>query len=311
MKFSIITATLNSETFLEQCIQSVLNQKFADLEHIIVDGGSTDATLSIARRYPHLTILERPGTGIYEAWNIGLAQASGSVIGICNSDDFYAPNTFERVHREMDAGGRYLMISGKAIEFDEKPFREYLDKCQDVFCFEGIDLFGPAINARFFKRELIAKYGPFDTRFRTSSDCAYLMKIALDRPPAKFIDEVFYYYRSHGKSTTLSGSISGLERSLREKCEIARDFLAGRLLSRGEARHLRNALTVQFLSPLYEHLRAGRYMRGIALARKLRALGPVEAAIVMAKGYTDVFGRLMRRLSRKVAGIINLPQSLG
>jgi len=306
MQFSIITATLNSEAFLEQCIQSVLNQKFAHVEHIIVDGGSTDATLSIARRYPHLTILERPGTGIYDAWNIGLAQATGSVIGICNSDDFYAPNTFHCVHRAMNADGRYWMISGKAIEFDENPFREYFDKCQDVFSFEGIDLFGPAINARFFKRELFAKYGPFDTGFRTSSDCAYLMKIALDRPPAKFIDEVFYYYRSHGKSTTLSGSISGLEKTLREKSEIGHEFLAGRLLSRGEARHLRKALTVQFLSPLYEHFRAGRYLRGIALARELRALGPLEAANVTARAYADVFGRLVRRVIRKGREILKL-----
>ena len=251
MKFSIITATLNSEEFLEHCIRSVLNQKFANMEHIIVDGGSTDGTLSIARQYPHLTILEHPGSGIYEAWNMGLAQATGNVVGICNSDDFYAPNTFERVRQEINADGRYWMISGKAIEFNEEPFREYFDKCQDVFTFEGIDLFGPAINARFFKRELLSKYGPFDTRFRTSSDCAYLMKVALDRPPAKFIDEVFYYYRSHGKSTTLSGSISGLETTLREKSEIGHEFLAGRHLSRGETRHLRNALTVQFLSPLF------------------------------------------------------------
>ena len=132
------------------------------------------------------------------------------------------------------------------------------------------------------------------------------MKIALDRPPAKFIDEVFYYYRSHGKSTTLSGSISGLERSLREKSEIGEEFLAGRLLSHGEARHLRKALTVQFLSPLYEHFRAGRYLRGIALARELRALGPLEAANVTARAYADVFGRLVRRVIRKGTEILKL-----
>src|SRR3974390_2283631 len=124
MKFSIITATLNSAEFLGHCIRSFLDQKFANTEHIIVDGGSIDATLSIARRYPHLTILEHPGTGIYEAWNVGLAQATGNVIGICNSDDFYAPNTFERVLQVIDADDRYSMISGKAIEFNEKPFRE-------------------------------------------------------------------------------------------------------------------------------------------------------------------------------------------
>jgi glycosyltransferase involved in cell wall biosynthesis len=304
MKFSIITATLNSEEFLEQCIQGVVNQKFANLEHIIVDGGSTDATLSIARRYPHLTVLELPGSGIYEAWNMGLAQATGNVIGICNSDDFYAPNTFQRVRREMDADQRYWIVSGRAIEFNEISSREYFDKCQDIFSLEGIDLFGPAINARFFKRDLIAKYGSFDTRFRTSADCAYLMRVALDRPPAKFVDQVFYHYRSHANSTTLSGSISGLERSLREKSEIAHEFLAGGHLSPSETEHLRKALTVQYLSPLYEHLRAGRYSRGIALVGDLRALGPVEAAIVVVKAYKEVFGSVARGVVRKVVGIV-------
>jgi glycosyltransferase involved in cell wall biosynthesis len=303
MKFSIITATLNSEKFLEECIQSVLSQQSPVVEHILVDGGSTDATLSIARRYPHLTVLERPGTGIYEAWNAGLEKATGDAIGICNSDDFYTPNTFVRVDREMHADNRYLIISGKAIEFDEKPFREYSDKCREVLSFEGLELFGPAINARFFKRELISKYGPFDIRFRTSSDCAYLMKIALDRPAAKFIDEVFYCYRSHVKSTTLSGSISGLEMSLREKCEIGHEFLDGQNLSRGETEHLRKALTAQFLSPWYEHFRAGRYVRAIALARELRALGPVEAAIVIGRAYKEVFGSMARGVLRKVARI--------
>jgi hypothetical protein len=64
-------------------------------------------------------------------------------------------------------------------------------------------------------------------------------------------------------------------------------------------RHLRGALIVQFLSPFYQHFGAGRYFRAIALARELRVLGPVERANVTARAYTDVFGRLVRRVIRR------------
>lgn len=93
MKISIITACYNSEAFINSAIQSVLSQSYRNIEYIVIDGGSQDATLSIVGSYGDQVshFLSGPDKGIYDAMNKGLALATGDVIGILNSDDFY-PN---------------------------------------------------------------------------------------------------------------------------------------------------------------------------------------------------------------------------
>jgi glycosyltransferase involved in cell wall biosynthesis len=93
MKLSIITATYNSERTLRDTMESILSQTFQDLEYIIVDGASKDATLDIIREYEprfqgKMRYVSEPDKGIYDAMNKGFAMATGDVIGILNSDDF-------------------------------------------------------------------------------------------------------------------------------------------------------------------------------------------------------------------------------
>jgi glycosyltransferase involved in cell wall biosynthesis len=91
MKISIITATFQSARTLRDTIDSVHRQTWPDIEHIIVDGGSTDETLSIVAAHTHLEkVVSGPDQGIYDAMNRGIRLAGGEVIGILNSDDFYA-----------------------------------------------------------------------------------------------------------------------------------------------------------------------------------------------------------------------------
>src|SRR4249919_1865959 len=92
MKVTIITVTLNSAKYLEQCIQSVIKQHYPDIEHIIVDGGSTDDTLDIIRRYEdHIAVwISEKDNGMYDAINKGMRMATGDIIGTLNSDDVLA-----------------------------------------------------------------------------------------------------------------------------------------------------------------------------------------------------------------------------
>lgn len=92
MKVSIITAVLNSRAYIEDCISSVLKQTYSNIEYIIIDGGSTDGTVDIIRKYEkRISIwVSEPDRGIYDAMNKGIKMASGDVIGILNSDDYYA-----------------------------------------------------------------------------------------------------------------------------------------------------------------------------------------------------------------------------
>lgn len=92
MKISIITIAYNSEETIEDTIKSVLAQSHEDLEYILVDGASKDGTMDIVNKYKSRisTIISEPDKGIYDAMNKGVLAASGAVIGILNSDDFYA-----------------------------------------------------------------------------------------------------------------------------------------------------------------------------------------------------------------------------
>ena len=94
MKVSIITITYNSAETVEDTIQSVLSQDYPNIEYIIVDGASKDDTMAIVNRYRDkiATIISEPDKGIYDAMNKGVRAATGDVIGILNSDDFYADN---------------------------------------------------------------------------------------------------------------------------------------------------------------------------------------------------------------------------
>jgi glycosyltransferase involved in cell wall biosynthesis len=288
MKISIITATLNSGQFLQECISSVLCQDDTEVQHIVVDGGSTDDTLQVAQAHPHLLVVERPGCSIYEAWNIGLEFATGDLIGFCNSDDYYTPGALKLVRQAASARRDAWMISGKANQFVRDPFgkkvvlAEYGDRVPNRLHFEDLDIFGPAPNARFFTRNLIAKIGQFDTRFRLAADCAYLMEIAILRLPVAHVPEVIYCYRSHSRSTTLGGNTDIQTTALDEKLTIAREFINKHDLQRSELHHLHRAMTLQLICTAVENMQRRHWGEAVAVLGRLRSFG--SAGLIAALG---------------------------
>jgi glycosyltransferase involved in cell wall biosynthesis len=93
LKITIITVCYNSEKTIEKTLESVANQKISNIEHLIIDGKSTDQTLLLVKKYPHIKkIISENDDGIYEAMNKGIEIASGDIIGFLNSDDFYVKN---------------------------------------------------------------------------------------------------------------------------------------------------------------------------------------------------------------------------
>ena len=107
MKITVITATYNSGATLRDTIESVLRQTYRDIEYLIIDGASKDNTLDIVRYYEpmfdgKLKYISEPDKGIYDAMNKGIRMATGDVVGILNSDDFYtADNILEQVAEAM------------------------------------------------------------------------------------------------------------------------------------------------------------------------------------------------------------------
>ena len=97
---SIITVVKNGEDVIEKCIKSVLNQNYKNIEYIIIDGNSSDGTISIINKYKDKisTVLSENDNGIWDAMNKGLKIAKGEIIGFLNSDDFYYENSFHTVN---------------------------------------------------------------------------------------------------------------------------------------------------------------------------------------------------------------------
>ena len=105
MKISIITITFKAEATLEKTLNSVLNQSYKNIEHIIVDGGSKDKTLDICKKFTHISkIISEKDKGVYDAFNKGLKLASGDVIGFLNADDFfYSENSVQEIVNAFDS----------------------------------------------------------------------------------------------------------------------------------------------------------------------------------------------------------------
>jgi len=172
MKISIITVCLNSEKTIEQTIKSVLEQQYKDLEYIIVDGGSTDGTMDIVKKYDITKVISEPDNGLYDAMNKGIAMATGDVIGIINSDDWYEPDAFQVVAQKFsnnDVDILYGTTNGilidKVVEVRE-PQELWTMHYQMPFVHASV----------FVRKEIYDRYGVFDTTYRIAADCDIFLR---------------------------------------------------------------------------------------------------------------------------------------
>lgn len=216
MKISVITATWNSGATVQDTIDSVLRQMEAcraigvEVEHVIKDGGSKDDTVTIIQRNEARYggalrwVSERDG-GIYDAMNKGIAMASGDVIGILNSDDFYtSDDVLAKVATELLAAPELEAVYGD-IHF-VKP--EDLGKCTRYYSSRSFRPwmlrfgFMPAHPSFYVRREVYENYGPYDLEFRTSSDFEWMVRLfAKCHIRAKYLDMDFVTMRDGGEST--------------------------------------------------------------------------------------------------------------
>ena len=216
MKLSIITATYNSERTLRDTMESILNQTFQDFEYIIVDGASKDATLDIICEYEprfqgKMRYLSEPDKGIYDAMNKGFAMATGDVIGILNSDDFF---TSDDVLQAVVDGfaGEYVDAVYADIHFVGT---DDLTKCVRYYSSSvfrpWMMRFGmiPAHPSFYCRKAVYDQYGSFDTTYRIAADFEILLRlIFIHRIRTRYVKKDFVTMRLGGASTTGYGSWS-------------------------------------------------------------------------------------------------------
>jgi glycosyltransferase involved in cell wall biosynthesis len=206
MKISIITPSFNQAEFLEQTILSVLDQDYEPLEYIIIDGGSTDGSVDVIRRYEeHLAYwVSEKDRGQSHAINKGLKRASGEVISWLNSDDLYLPRTLHTVadyFRKNDSA----LIHGKTILFGDS-LQEKVKGAeqQDLRAryLAGIPFPQPS---SFFRRSALLEQGFLDETLHYGMDYDLFVRLALNYEllPA---EDIFSKYRLHGESKSMAQS---------------------------------------------------------------------------------------------------------
>ena len=171
MKISIITVCFNSEKTIRDTIESVLKQTYRNFEYIIIDGQSTDSTLSIINEYEDVILVSEKDNGLYDAMNKGIKKATGDIIGIINSDDvLYDENVFQTIIDNYDDDTEILYGDVKYYDEDfNEVIRDYISgkKKNDAWC--------PAHPTMYIRKEVFDKIGLYDTKFRIVSDYDYIV----------------------------------------------------------------------------------------------------------------------------------------
>ena len=202
---SVVTPCFNRVDFIAQAVESVLRQDYPNFEHIIVDGGSTDGTLEVLACYPHLRVISEPDQGIYDAVNKGLRVARGEIIGWMNSDDCYAPGSFQAAAATFDRDPDLDAAAGAALLFDENGavLREHSPIDPQKLWLRLAEQ-PPVINAWFFRRRVFEAVGLFDERYRIAGDREFLIRMALHGIRPEPLAYVVCYYQQHLGSYTMS-----------------------------------------------------------------------------------------------------------
>lgn len=199
---SIVTPVLNRASTLETCLASVTAQTYQPLEHIVIDGGSTDGTLDILRSFSgshSMRWVTGKDAGMYDAINKGLSLAKGQVLAYVNSDDLYLPWSVEAAveglskDADMVYGdlGVLRIIKGARTGFYLQFYPRF-----DLRYFTHTGAIGqPTV---FWRREVMDAVGDFDTRYRLLGDCEYWLRVGASGKKIAHLREVLAVQVDHG-----------------------------------------------------------------------------------------------------------------
>ncbi len=223
MKFSVITVCFNSECSIEQTLRSVQGQSYPKIEHIVVDGGSTDRTLTIISKYRRhsLSLLSEPDEGIYDAMNKGLRIATGDVICFLNADDHYASkSSLAFVAEKIQYLGLDVLLADVAFYKPDRPHKQVRRYRAQRFN-SGALAWGlmPAHPALFAKKSVYEKFGQFDSSFKIAGDYEWIVRSFKDDTLRyKHFSQVLVNMQTGGVSTRGLSSTWTLNREVIRAC---------------------------------------------------------------------------------------------
>ncbi|MDR2684021.1 MAG: glycosyltransferase [Prevotellaceae bacterium] len=225
MKISVITVCYNSEKYIRTAIESVLNQTCQDIEYIIVDGNSTDSTINIVKEYEpefngSMRYISEADSGLYEAMNKGIKMATGEIIGILNSDDFYnysdCLEKIAAVFEDKNIDACFADVRFVKQKNTEKTVRYYSSAKFSPALFRWG--FMPAHPSFFARKKCFEKAGYYKTDYKIAADYELLIRfLYTERFSYKYIPLDIIKMRTGGKST----------KSLKSNCILNKEIVRG------------------------------------------------------------------------------------
>jgi glycosyltransferase involved in cell wall biosynthesis len=204
MKISVITVTYNCSLVVGTCLASVESQSFRDVEHIVIDGVSTDGTLKVlqAHRLQLSKLVSESDAGIYDAMNKGIANASGDIVGFLNADDFYAHD------RVLESVVKYFADDPELDAcYSDLMYVDQLDTARIVRYWQS-NAFVPGSFSRgwcpphptfFVRRSVYERFGGFDLSYRIAADVELMMRfLEMHKLRVKYVPDVWVKMRMGG-----------------------------------------------------------------------------------------------------------------
>lgn len=201
---SVITAVYNGEKFLEKTIQSVLDQTYENIEYIVIDGGSTDGTIDIIKKYEDRISywVSEPDKGVYEAMNKGLKVTTGEYIAILNADDYYTPDAIAlSIEKIIDAKSDYSIANVEYV--NNKGVIKSIYPLKENHIYQEMPY--PHVSA-FISSETYKKVGLFDTSFKIAGDHDMAVRIHMQGYKVCYVDKSIAYLEEGGISSGIDSN---------------------------------------------------------------------------------------------------------
>ena len=211
MKVSIVTSVFNGEKYLEETILSVISQTYANIEYIIIDGGSTDGTIDIIKKYENKISywISEKDESMYDGINKGIKKATGDIVASLNSDDFYADENVVRDVVNYINQAKCDGVYGNVVKFYSNINRKVEKKIFQVnykqLLLSKHSTFMPQPTL-FLKKEIYKDLNYFDLHYRYASDFDFNLR-CIKHFNIKYFDRKITYFRQHEESITSSGKL--------------------------------------------------------------------------------------------------------
>lgn len=229
LKISVITVSFNQGRFIRENIESVLNQNYPNFEHIIIDGGSRDDTVSILKEYPHLDWVSEPDRGQSDGLNKGFRKATGDIIAWINSDDFVAPGAFQVINEFFEKNHDKFVLTGNQVIIDA--YGNILETISAKTFDSNYLLNAPKSsvmqNSTIFRKVVLDEVGLLDEKYHYTMDHELFVRIAL-KFKSYAIDKDIAFFRMWEESKTATSQIKFYKELVRLKLDYhAKIFSVG------------------------------------------------------------------------------------